>query len=177
MTLRTILSIPDPRLRKVCKHVDIFDNNLQLLCDDLIETMYAAPGIGLAAPQIGILKKVIVMDCDKETQDHKPIILINPKIVWASEEKRSYEEGCLSIPETYAEISRADKVKVTYNDLLGKRNETIFSDLWATCVQHEIDHLNGKLFIDYLGSVKRGVIMRKMMKIKRETLKISKDKQ
>ena len=130
--------------------------------------MYAAPGIGLAAPQIGILKRVLVMDCDKTEGVYSPKVLINPEIIWKSENEQPYEEGCLSIPETYAEVHRPEKVKVSYKTIYGEECEDLFSDLWSTCVQHEIDHLNGKLFIDYLGSVKRTLIMNKMKKIKRE---------
>ena len=168
MTRLSILSIPDPRLRRVCSPVQNFDDKLKILSDNMIETMYAAPGIGLAAPQIGILKRVLVMDCDKTEGVYSPKVLINPKIIWKSENEQPYEEGCLSIPETYAEVHRPEKVKVSYKTIYGEECEDLFSDLWSTCVQHEIDHLNGKLFIDYLGSVKRTLIMNKMKKIKRE---------
>ena len=168
MTRLSILSIPDPRLRRVCSPVQNFDDKLKILSDNMIETMYAAPGIGLAAPQIGILKRVLVMDCDKTEGVYSPKVLINPEIIWKSENEQPYEEGCLSIPETYAEVHRPEKVKVSYKTIYGEECEDLFSDLWSTCVQHEIDHLNGKLFIDYLGSVKRTLIMNKMKKIKRE---------
>ena len=179
MTCRPILSIPDPRLRRVCSPVENFDNKLKILSDDMIETMYAAPGIGLAAPQIGILKRLLVMDCGSDKSSRSPKVLVNPKIIWHSEEERSHEEGCLSIPETYAEIHRSKKVKVAYKTVSGEECEDIFSDLWSTCVQHEIDHLDGRLFIDYLGSVKRTLIMNKMKKLKREhnrTIKFTKIK-
>ena len=171
MTLRTILTIPDPRLKKVCAPVIVFDETLRILSDDLLETMYAAPGIGLAASQIGVLQRVLVMDCDKQSESPNPRVLVNPEITWYSSEKRVYEEGCLSIPETFAEVSRSEKVKVSYKGLTGEDNEEIFTDLWSTCVQHEIDHLDGKLFIDYLGVVKRGLIVNKMKKLKREKIK------
>ena len=171
MTLRTILTIPDPRLKKVCAPVIVFDETLRILSDDLLETMYAAPGIGLAASQIGVLLRVLVMDCDKQSESANPKVLINPEITWYSSEKRVYEEGCLSIPETFAEVSRSEKVKVSYKGLTGEDKEEIYTDLWSTCVQHEIDHLDGKLFIDYLGTVKRGLIVNKMKKLKREKIK------
>jgi len=165
------LKFPDPRLKKVCAPVTVFDDNLRVLSDDLLETMYAAPGIGLAASQIGVLQRVLVMDCDKQSESRNPKVLVNPKITWSSPEKRVHEEGCLSIPETFAEISRSEKVKVSYKELTGEDNEETFTDLWSTCVQHEIDHLDGKLFIDYLGAVKRGLIVNKMKKLKREQIK------
>lgn len=175
MAKRTILSIPDPRLRKVCSHVDQFDDKLKNLSDDLLETMYAAPGIGLAAPQVGVLIRLLVMDCEKGDNEPEPKILINPEIFWASKEKIPYEEGCLSIPETNALIERPTEVKVRYKDLKGKDREEKFSSLWATCVQHEIDHLDGKLFIDYLGSVKRGLIMNKIRRLHREKTRKAKE--
>ncbi len=176
MALRKILTIPDQRLKKVCEPVKLFDDSLRILTEDLLETMYAAPGIGLAASQIGILQRVLVMDCDKQSSSPNFRVLVNPEITWFSEEKRSYEEGCLSIPETYAELSRSEKVKVLYKGINGIEKEEIFSDLWSTCVQHEIDHLNGKLFIDYLGSVKRSLIIQKMKKLRREKNKKAKAK-
>ena len=171
MTLRKILTVPDPRLKRICEPVISFDDTLRILSNDLLETMYAAPGIGLAASQIGVLSRVLVMDCEKQSENSNPKVLVNPQITWFSPEKRVYEEGCLSIPETYAEISRSQTVKVSYKGLSGEDNEEIFTDLWSTCVQHEIDHLNGKLFIDYLGAVKRSLIINKMTKLKREQMK------
>ena len=169
MTTRPILIHPDPRLKAAAEPVTEFDAALAALAEDMLETMYDAPGIGLAAPQIGVLKRVLVMDCVKdETQPPRPMVLINPEVVWHSEERRVYEEGCLSIPEQYAEVERPSEVEVTWTALDGSAMSERFAGLWATCVQHEIDHLNGKLFIDYLSPLKRQLITRKMVKLKRE---------
>ena len=135
----------------------------------MLETMYHAPGIGLAAPQIGVLNRIIVMDCEKDdAANRKPIVMINPEIVYSSDEESTYEEGCLSIPEQFAEIKRPTSVQVRWLDTNGTEQEQEFQGLWSTCVQHEIDHLDGKLFIDYLGTIKRQLITRKMQKFKRE---------
>ena len=135
----------------------------------MLETMYDAPGIGLAAPQIGVLKRLLVMDCVKEEgAAPRPMALFNPEIIWASDDMNTYEEGCLSIPEQYAEVDRPAEVQVRWIDPNGAQHEEHFKGLWATCVQHEIDHLNGKLFIDYLKPMKRQMITRKMVKLKRE---------
>ena len=167
--IRNILIHPDPRLKKVCDPVGQITDDLKRLADDMLQTMYDAPGIGLAAPQIGVTKRLIVMDCVKEADAApRPMVLFNPEIVWSSEDRSTYEEGCLSIPEIYNEIERPAAVKVRWLDRDGKAQEEDFAGLWATCVQHEIDHLNGKLFIDYLGPLKRQMITRKMEKLKRE---------
>ncbi len=172
MSLRPIILHPDPRLKKACAPVSEFDKGVAKLADDMLETMYDAPGIGLAAPQIGVNAQVLVMDCnDKEVEEPNPLVLINPLVVWESEETSVYEEGCLSIPDIYAEITRPKSVIVRYYDQLGKQMERDFDGLWATCVQHEIDHLNGKLFIDYLSSVKRTLITNKMKKFKKERVR------
>ena len=168
MTLCPILIHPDPRLKKRCTSVTDFGSDLQELAKDMLATMYEAPGIGLAAPQIGVMKRVIVMDCMKAPEPPRPMVLINPEILWSSEEKNTYEEGCLSIPDQYAEVTRPAEVRVRWNDLDGAVQEDQFDGLWATCVQHEIDHLDGKLFIDYLGPIKRQLITRKMEKLKRD---------
>ncbi len=169
MTIRPILLHPDPRLKKPAAPVAEITPDLVALARDMLETMYDAPGIGLAAPQIGVSKRLIVMDCIKDPEaEPRPMILFNPEITWASEARSSYEEGCLSIPEQYAEIERPAEVRVRWRDETGAEHEEPFSGLWATCVQHEIDHLDGKLFIDYLGPLKRQLITRKMMKLKRE---------
>ncbi|KUJ85095.1 peptide deformylase [Ruegeria marisrubri] len=166
---RTILIHPDPRLKKVCAPVSDITDDLRKLADDMLETMYDAPGIGLAAPQIGVLDRLIVLDCVKEEGEApRPLVMFNPQIVSASDETNVYEEGCLSIPEQFAEITRPKEVEVAWMDRDGNARQEVFDGLWATCVQHEIDHLNGKLFIDYLKPLKRQMITRKMQKLKRE---------
>ncbi len=144
-------------------------DDLRRLADDMLETMYDAPGIGLAAPQVAVMTRMIVMDCAKEdAATPEPMVLINPQVVWTSEERSVYDEGCLSIPEQYAEVERPAEVEVQWMDVDGKAKHERFDGLWATCVQHEIDHLEGKLFIDYLKPLKRQMITRKMQKLKRE---------
>ena len=169
MTVRPILIHPDPRLKTVCKPVTDITDDIRRLADDMLATMYDAPGIGLAAPRVGVLGRMLVMDCVKgEDEAPKPMVLINPEIIWSSDERSTYNEGCLSIPEQYADVERPASVKVRWLGVDGKDHEEQFDDLWATCVQHEIDHLDGKLFIDYLSPMKRQMITRKMQKLKRE---------
>ena len=169
MAIREILIHPDPRLKAVASPVTEFDGRLRALADDMLETMYAAPGVGLAAPQVGVLRRLLVMDCIKdEDAPPKPMVLINPAVTWTSEDRSTHEEGCLSIPDQFAEIERPAEVEVTWDDFEGKQEVERFEGLWATCVQHEIDHLNGKLFIDYLKPLRRQMITRKMKKLKRE---------
>ncbi|MBT8414897.1 MAG: peptide deformylase [Boseongicola sp.] len=169
MALKPILIHPDPRLKASAKPVTDFDKTLARLADDMLETMYDAPGIGLAAPQVGVGKRLLVMDCVKEENTTpRPMVLINPEVTWVSEERNTYEEGCLSIPDQYADVERPAEVEVSWLDLGGAQQTERFDGLWATCVQHEIDHLNGKLFIDYLKPLKRQMITRKMVKLKRE---------
>jgi peptide deformylase len=170
--IRPILIHPDPRLKKPCEAIADVTPEVRTLALDMLETMYDAPGVGLAAPQVGIMKRVIVMDCIKDGPP-EPMTLINPRIVWASEDVNIYEEGCLSIPEQYADVKRPASVTVEWMDLEGVTQERTFTGLWATCVQHEIDHLDGKLFIDYLGPLKRQMITRKMEKLKRERARSS----
>jgi peptide deformylase len=134
----------------------------------MVATMYDAPGVGLAAPQVGVIERVLVMDCSDKDDGFDPHVLINPEIVWQSEELSTYNEGCLSLPEMFADITRPAEVRVQYLNEIGDEKEKEFSGLWATCVQHEIDHLNGKLFIDYLSALKRGMITKKMKKYKQE---------
>ena len=135
----------------------------------MLQTMYEAPGIGLAAPQVGVLKRMFVMDCIKEEgAKPRPMVLVNPEVTWVSDELSTHEEGCLSIPEQYADVERPAEARVRWTDLDGKAHEEKFGGLWAVCVQHEIDHLDGKLFIDYLKPLKRQMITRKMVKLKRE---------
>jgi len=165
--IRTILIHPDPRLKKVCDPVAEITSDLHQLAADMLETMYDAPGIGLAAPQVGVMKRVLVMDCIKDGPA-EPLVLLNPQVIWASEDLSIYEEGCLSVPDQYADVKRPAAVQVRWMDLEGADQERQFAGIWATCVQHEIDHLDGKLFIDYLGPLKRQMITRKMEKLKRE---------
>lgn len=169
MTVRPILIHPDPRLKAIADPVSELSTELRGLADDMLETMYDAPGIGLAAPQIGVMKRLIVLDCVKEEGEApRPMAMFNPEVTWISDETSVYEEGCLSIPDQYAEVTRPAEVRVRWLDVDGKTQEEQFDGLWATCVQHEIDHLNGKLFIDYLKPLKRQMITRKMQKLKRE---------
>jgi len=169
MALRDIILHPDPRLKTAAKSVGNITDDVKKLADDMLETMYHAPGIGLAAPQVGVLKRVLVMDCVKEEgEDPRPMVLVDPEITWSSEALNTYEEGCLSIPDQYADVERPEEVEVRWTSLDGSEQSERFSGLWATCVQHEIDHLDGKLFIDYLKPLKRQMITRKMVKLKRE---------
>ncbi len=164
MALREILILPDKRLRLVSKPVKAVDAAIKRLVDDMLETMYDAPGIGLAAIQVGEPKRVITMDIAKRDESQTPQVFINPEIVWSSEERSTYEEGCLSIPEYYEEVERPAQVKVKYLDREGKSREVEASGLLATCLQHEIDHLNGVLFIDHLSKLKRDRVIKKFAK-------------
>ena len=166
---KPILIHPDPRLKKVAAPVPDLSDELRQLADDMLETMYDAPGIGLAAPQVGVGSRLIVLDCVKEDgAPPRPLAMFNPEVVASSDETSVYEEGCLSIPETFADVTRPSEVTVRWMDRDGNPAEETFDGLWAVCVQHEIDHLNGKLFIDYLSPLKRQLITRKMVKMKRE---------
>ena len=167
--IRPILIHPDPRLKKPCEPIAAITPEIVALANDMLQTMYDAPGIGLAAPQVGVTKRLIVMDCEKPPDGiPRPMVLINPVVLWSSEDLATYEEGCLSIPDQYADVQRPSQVRVGWRDLDGVEQQEQFTGLWATCVQHEIDHLAGKLFIDYLGPLKRQMITRKMEKLKRE---------
>ena len=169
MALRDILIHPDPRLKKVADPVPDISDEIRRLADDMLETMYDAPGIGLAAPQVGVNRRVLVMDCVKEEgAAPRPMVLINPEITWESEALNTYEEGCLSIPEQYADVTRPAEVEVRWTGLDGKTHEDRYDKLSETSLQHEIDHLNGTLFIDHLTALKRQLITRKMVKLKRE---------
>jgi peptide deformylase len=169
MTIRPILIHPDPRLKTVSDAVADIDDDLRRLADDMLETMYDAPGSGLAAPQVGILKRLFVMDCGKkEGSDPAPMVLVNPEIIASSEDTKVYEEGCLSIPEIYADVERPSEVTMRWLGLDGDEHEQTFDGFPAVCVQHEIDHLNGRLYIDYLSPLKRQLITRKMQKLKRD---------
>ena len=169
MTIRPILIHPDPRLKKVCPRVPEVTDEIRRLAEDMLQTMYDAPGVGLAAPQVGVLTRLFVMDCVKEEgAAPRPMVLINPEVTWASDETNVHEEGCLSIPEQYAEVTRPARIRMRWTDLSGAVQEEEFGDLWATCAQHELDHLNGKLFIDHLGPIKRQLMTRRSQKFKRE---------
>lgn len=164
-----ILIHPDPRLKKVAAPLSDSSDTVRTLAENMLETMYDAPGIGLAAPQVGVLERVIVLDCVKEEgAPPRPMAMVNPEVVERSDAMNTYEEGCLSIPEQYADVTRPAEVTVAWMDVDGNAQRETFDGLWATCVQHEIDHLDGKLFIDYLTSLKRQLITRKMVKLKRE---------
>ncbi|MDF1855398.1 peptide deformylase [Pseudooceanicola sp.] len=163
-----ILIHPDPRLKKHAAPIADISDDLRTLADNMLETMYDAPGIGLAAPQVGMLDRLLVMDCIKDDGPPRPYVMINPEIIAKSDETSVYDEGCLSIPEQYGEVTRPAEVEVRWIDRDGKEQTEVFANLWATCVQHEIDHLDGKLFIDYLGPMRRQLITRKMQKLKRE---------
>ena len=164
MTVRPLVTLPDPRLRQRCEPVAAITDEIRSLARDMLETMYDAPGVGLAAIQIGVPKRVITMDVSKSEDGRRPLVLVNPEITWASEEKRVYEEGCLSIPEYYAEVERPDRVRFRYTTLDGETVEQDADGLLATCVQHEIDHLNGVLFIDHISKLKRDRVIKKFQK-------------
>ena len=164
MALREIIKIPDKRLRLVSKPVKEIDGELRRLVEDMFETMYDAPGIGLAAIQLGEPRRVVTLDLAKKDDPKRPMVFINPELVWASEEKATYEEGCLSIPEYYEDVERPAEVKVRYLDLDGKPQEVAANGLLATCLQHEIDHLNGILFIDHISKLKRDRVIKKFTK-------------
>ena len=166
--LRKILTEPDPILRKKCEPLEKVDTDTKKLMDDMLETMYAAPGIGLAAIQVGILKRLIVIDISKGEEKKNPIFLINPSIVHQSKKTSVYEEGCLSLPGQFAEIERPAECTVKFINYDGKEKELKTDGLLATCVQHEIDHLNGVLFIDYLSKLKKDMIIKKLVKQKKE---------
>lgn len=166
---RPILMHPDPRLKRASAPVADLSDDLRALADDMLETMYNAPGIGLAAPQVGVLSRLIVLDCVKEEGAlPRPLAMFNPEVIAASDETSVYEEGCLSIPEQFADVTRPKMVTVRWMDRDGNEQTEEMDGLWATCVQHEIDHLDGKLFIDYLGPMKRQLITRKAVKLKKE---------
>lgn len=168
MALRPILIHPDPRLRKVADDVREIDDDVRRLADDMLATMYDAPGIGLAATQLGVMKRLFVMDCADKDEAPEPFVFLNPEIVAASEDLVQTEEGCLSIPDIYEKVTRPAWVALRWLDLDGHLREAEFTDRPAVCVQHELDHLNGRLFIDYLSPVRRTMITARMKKLKRE---------
>ncbi|HJT13449.1 MAG TPA: peptide deformylase [Dongiaceae bacterium] len=167
MALLPILTAPDPALKKISQPVKQVDASVRKLMDDMLETMYHAPGIGLAAPQVGVLKRVIVLDLAREGEAPQPLRFANPEVVWVSDDDATYNEGCLSVPEHYADVVRPAACRVKYLDQDNQQQEIAAEGLLATCLQHEIDHLDGVLFIDHLTSLKRNIILRKLLKAKK----------
>ena len=171
MALLPIITAPDPRLKTVASRVDAVDDDIRRLMDDMLETMYAAPGVGLAAPQVGISKRVIVVDVARTGDAPEPMQMANPEIIEASSERSTVEEGCLSLPEHFAEVKRPERVRIRYLDRENEIRERDMDGLLATCIQHEMDHLDGILFVDHISGLKRGMIMRKLTKLKKQDVK------
>ena len=167
MAIRTILTAPDPRLKKKSKPVDSVDAEVRQLMDDMLETMYDAPGVGLAAPQVGVLKRIIVVDPARDDAPPAPLKMANPEIIWASDETKPHEEGCLSLPEEYDEVVRPDRIKVRYVDEHNELRTLEADGLLSVIIQHEMDHLNGVLFVDHISALKRNMILRRLTKQKK----------
>jgi len=167
MTLRPILTAPDPRLKALATEIAKVDGEIRSLIDDMLETMYEADGIGLAAVQIGVAKAVIVMDIDQKDGKRNPRVFVNPKLLWASEDLASFEEGCLSVPDIWEEVQRPARIRAEYLDRNGHKQTLEADGLLADCLQHEMDHLKGVLFIDHLSRLKRSIALRKLAKAKR----------
>lgn len=167
MPSKPLIILPDPLLRETSKPVEAIDAPIAALIADMLETMYEAPGIGLAAIQVGVPLRLLVLDVAEKDAPKNPQVFINPQITWQSEEMRAYEEGCLSIPGTYAEVARPDKVRVRYRGREGQEQEILAEGLLSTCLQHEIDHLNGVLFIDHISKLRRDMVVRKFKKRQR----------
>jgi len=170
MTKLEIINVPDPLLKTLSDPVSQVDDDLRRLMDNMLETMYAAPGIGLAAIQVAVPKRVIVLDVEGDEEERQPLFLVNPEVVWSSDDSNVYNEGCLSVPEHYAEVERPASVRVKYLGYDGAPQEQLMDGLLATCVQHEIDHLNGVVFIDYLSKLKRNMIIKKVRKATKESV-------
>ncbi|MCB5201449.1 peptide deformylase [Neorhizobium sp. T786] len=164
MTIKPLIILPDPLLRQVSTSVEQVDSEIKRLADDMLETMYDAPGIGLAAVQIGVPRRMLVIDVSRDDEENKPLVFINPEVVRTSDDRSVYEEGCLSIPDYYAEVERPAVVTVNYVDREGKQQRLEADGLLATCLQHEIDHLDGVLFIDHISRLKREMVIRKFTK-------------
>jgi len=167
MSFLKIITAPDPRLNRIAEPVPEVDRAVRKLMDDMLATMYAAPGIGLAAPQVGVNKRVLVLDIARDPKKPEPLCVANPEIVWASDEKATYEEGCLSLPDQYADVVRPASVRVRYLDEDNAPQEIAATGLLATCLQHEMDHLTGVLFVDHISTLKRSMILRRLKKLKR----------
>ena len=173
MAVLPIIVAPDPRLKQVAKPVDKVDAETRRLMDDMLETMYKAPGIGLAAPQVGVLKRVIVVDIAREDEKPQPLRMANPELIAVAEDDAVYNEGCLSLPEHYADVTRPAAIKVRYLDHENEIRELEADGLLATCIQHEMDHLDGILFVDHLTALKRNMILRKLLKAKKSQQPVS----
>jgi peptide deformylase len=167
MAMLPIIVAPDPRLKQTAKPVPKVDSRIRRLMDDMLETMYAAPGIGLAAPQVGVLSRVIVLDIAREDEPPQPLRMANPELLWLSDEDATYNEGCLSVPEHYADVARPRACRVRYIDHENEIRELEAEGLLATCIQHEMDHLDGILFLDHISALKRNIILRKLVKAKK----------
>ncbi|WP_085903879.1 peptide deformylase [Kiloniella majae] len=165
MAILDIVIAPDPVLKVVCEPVKEVNDEIRELLTNMLETMYKAPGIGLAACQVGVTKRVIVVDVSDDKEENQPYCMVNPEITWESDEYSVYQEGCLSLPEQYADVERPAAIKMTYLDETGKKFELEADGLLATCIQHEIDHLDGVLFVDHISKLKRGMIMKKLKKV------------
>lgn len=168
MTKLEIIKVPDPLLKTVSTPVERVDDEIRKLLDDMLETMYEAPGVGLAGVQVGVAKRLLVVDIAKEDEPKNPIAMINPKILERSDEMRIHEEGCLSLPEVYAEIERPATCRVSYVNRVGKAQEILCEDMLATVIQHEVDHLNGVLFVDHLSKLKRDIIIKRFIKAQKD---------
>lgn len=168
MAIRDIIIAPDPRLKKVCKPVDTIDEETATLMTDMLETMYAAPGVGLAAPQVGVHKRIIVVDPARGKETPNPHLIANPEIVWSSEETKVHEEGCLSLPLYYEDVTRPDRIRLQYLDENNKTCELEAEGFFSVVIQHEMDHLEGTLFVDHISSIKRSMILRKLKKSKKQ---------
>src|ERR1700733_4200399 len=173
MAVLPIITAPDPRLKLVARRVDKVNPSLRRLMDDMLDTMYRSIGIGLAAPQVGVAQRIIVVDVAREGEKPNPVRIANPEIIWRSEETTVANEGCLSVPEHYADVSRAAAIRLRYLDEQNEIREIEAKGLLATCIQHEIDHLDGVLFVDHLSALKRGMILRKLQKAKRGRAPVS----
>ncbi|MEQ1889137.1 MAG: peptide deformylase [Alphaproteobacteria bacterium] len=169
MAVLPILTAPDARLKMVSKPVDTVDGGVRALMDDMLETMYAAPGVGLAAIQVNVAKRIIVMDLARDKEPPQPRFFVNPEITWRSEEMTPYSEGCLSLPDYFDAVERSTSIRLRYLDYDGKPHEELAEDLFAVCFQHEVDHLEGVLFVDHLSRLRRDAILRKLLKARRQS--------
>jgi peptide deformylase len=168
MAILPIITAPDPRLKVKAARVTKVDDGVRRLIQDMLDTMYAAPGIGLAAPQVGVARRILVVDCARDGAARQPHKLINPELIWQSDDSVTVSEGCLSLPEHYADVARPNAIKLRYQDEQGEMRVLEASGLLATCIQHEMDHLEGVLFVDHISALKRGIILRKLAKTKRQ---------